>query len=104
MQCGVDFGLLRRRHHCRICGLVICKHCSVTNVLLPGTLVHKRVCHECAQKVARQEHRKPGPPPQVSAMKHIIMSPERPQPAPLQAEEPPMSPYGADGMVNVFLK
>ena len=26
--CGGTFGILRRRHHCRLCGDIICKECS----------------------------------------------------------------------------
>eukprot|EP01048_Picozoa_sp_COSAG05_P005499 COSAG05_NODE_328_length_11337_cov_252.011805_1_plen_594_part_10 len=28
LRCGADFGALRRRHHCRCCGWVICDSCS----------------------------------------------------------------------------
>ena len=29
MQCGVGFWLLRRRHHCRGCGWLLCDECSI---------------------------------------------------------------------------
>ena len=28
VQCGRGFGVRRRRHHCRLCGGIICKQCS----------------------------------------------------------------------------
>eukprot|EP00966_Prymnesium_polylepis_P249114 5759719-Prymnesium_polylepis.1 len=27
MQCNTAFGMMLRRHHCRWCGLVLCKRC-----------------------------------------------------------------------------
>ena len=28
-ECAAKFGLTRRRHHCRLCGAVICNECSL---------------------------------------------------------------------------
>lgn len=28
MKCHKSFGVRRRRHHCRLCGDIICKQCS----------------------------------------------------------------------------
>lgn len=62
-QCGASFGLLKRRHHCRNCGTVVCGNCSnhtlpakkiqsctqkisgVTKILSPDENV--RVCNDC---------------------------------------------------------
>lgn len=51
LRCGMAFGLLLWRHHCRICGLLVCNPCSLrSNPILdaPG-LEHSRVCRECWQ-------------------------------------------------------
>merc|ERR1711871_789074 len=32
--CTKEFNLLRRRHHCRACGRVVCKKCSPTRMVL----------------------------------------------------------------------
>eukprot|EP01065_Artemidia_motanka_P006927 TRINITY_DN13389_c0_g1_i2.p1 TRINITY_DN13389_c0_g1~~TRINITY_DN13389_c0_g1_i2.p1 ORF type:complete len:829 (+),score=199.59 TRINITY_DN13389_c0_g1_i2:884-3370(+) len=62
MSCGVTFGFVRRRHHCRSCGGIFCASCSDERRRLPqyysqnqgGTLQDKearrpkRVCRRCA--------------------------------------------------------
>jgi len=58
MRCEkVKFGLLKRRHHCRSCGLVVCESCSPHRVALPKYLkiagLH-RACHNCAEAIWRQ--------------------------------------------------
>nr|CCA21123.1 Mitochondrial Carrier (MC) Family putative [Albugo laibachii Nc14] len=68
-HCNTKFGVLRRRHHCRLCGCVYCSDCLSTKVRLPpATLsnpssmplqdaVHKSerqqaICPRCARNVA----------------------------------------------------
>lgn len=34
--CSRKFTLMRRRHHCRVCGLVVCDSCSRSRVVLPA--------------------------------------------------------------------
>ncbi|XP_071961170.1 FYVE, RhoGEF and PH domain-containing protein 1-like [Antedon mediterranea] len=52
MRCALDFGLTRRRHHCRACGVVVCSRCSNQQAELaydsnkPG-----RVCRKCYVKL-----------------------------------------------------
>mmetsp|Transcript_25442 Transcript_25442/g.72946 ORF Transcript_25442/g.72946 Transcript_25442/m.72946 type:complete len:804 (-) Transcript_25442:36-2447(-) len=58
MKCGVQFGTLVRRHHCRHCGALVCSSCSQHSVELvaPGgeSGVSRpqmgRVCFTCYQK------------------------------------------------------
>eukprot|EP00656_Telonema_subtile_P055130 TRINITY_DN8444_c0_g1_i4.p1 TRINITY_DN8444_c0_g1~~TRINITY_DN8444_c0_g1_i4.p1 ORF type:complete len:467 (-),score=54.73 TRINITY_DN8444_c0_g1_i4:70-1470(-) len=51
-RCSASFGLIRRRHHCRGCGVVLCNACCVWNVL-PEAFGHgedaQRVCRWCIQ-------------------------------------------------------
>lgn len=48
-DCGRPFGLLRRRHHCRLCGQIFCQACSSRYVDgRPYNLAgHLRVCEHC---------------------------------------------------------
>jgi hypothetical protein len=50
--CGGRWGLLRRRHHCRACGQLVCDDCSRARMAVPGSENQKRVCDLCA--VARR--------------------------------------------------
>lgn len=52
--CDVVFGpLFRRRHHCRVCGELVCKNHSLSRKLLPAfgyMAVPQRICDYCAGK------------------------------------------------------
>eukprot|EP00808_Paulinella_micropora_P023249 g9438.t1 len=45
--CQVEFGLLLRRHHCRICGNVLCDACSNLKSWLPRVRAPQRTCERC---------------------------------------------------------
>jgi len=47
MECGIKFTTLRRRHHCRRCGNVVCGKCSDQNIRLDNTKKEVRVCRSC---------------------------------------------------------
>ncbi|VDL93674.1 unnamed protein product [Schistocephalus solidus] len=46
-QCAVPFGLSRRKHHCRNCGLIFCYECSAYRMTLPSSSKPLRVCEAC---------------------------------------------------------
>ncbi|EFO18827.2 lateral signaling target protein 2 [Loa loa] len=47
--CGMQFTLVRRRHHCRNCGRIFCSRCSANSLPLPELGYDKkvRVCNLC---------------------------------------------------------
>ncbi|KAF2072417.1 hypothetical protein CYY_006274 [Polysphondylium violaceum] len=47
MECGIKFTAIRRRHHCRRCGNVVCGKCSDQNIRLDNTKKEVRVCRSC---------------------------------------------------------
>lgn len=56
-RCGVAFSMLRRKHHCRLCGLVVCDTCSQHAVPLPEQQLSPRpvrVCHWCYRKIGME--------------------------------------------------
>ncbi|KAJ8530446.1 hypothetical protein ON010_g14466 [Phytophthora cinnamomi] len=48
--CGVEFDLLKRKHHCRGCGLVFCGRCTAhfDRVVKFGLVEPVRLCNNCA--------------------------------------------------------
>ena len=48
-QCGKEFGLMRRKHHCRNCGNIFCNDCSSRNCIIPESTYtsQERVCDGC---------------------------------------------------------
>eukprot|EP00823_Brevimastigomonas_motovehiculus_P002198 TRINITY_DN137_c0_g1_i2.p2 TRINITY_DN137_c0_g1~~TRINITY_DN137_c0_g1_i2.p2 ORF type:complete len:301 (+),score=74.50 TRINITY_DN137_c0_g1_i2:65-904(+) len=54
MLCGLLFSILERKHHCRLCGYVVCSKCSENRVALPKLTSDKkvRVCDRCFQRFA----------------------------------------------------
>jgi len=64
-QCGIEFGIFKRKHHCRNCGRIFCYDCSdkkkklskkKTNKLFSFLTGEKeRVCIKCFNKITEQE-------------------------------------------------
>lgn len=52
--CSCDFNVFIRRHHCRFCGLLVCKNCSPM-ISIPPVFGKKeqRVCYKCIPKEKR---------------------------------------------------
>lgn len=50
MVCTADFSpLLRRKHHCRACGRVVCSSCSRARVLVVGLRGPQKACTDCVR-------------------------------------------------------
>ena len=46
-NCNAIFTFFRRRHHCRMCGHVVCDKCSPNKMVVPGYEGVARVCNQC---------------------------------------------------------
>ncbi|KAF9401819.1 hypothetical protein BGX21_000457 [Mortierella sp. AD011] len=58
MICTEEFGtFFRRRHHCRVCGKVVCHSCSSHTILIKGTTSEKlgRACDDCFDAMPPEE-------------------------------------------------
>jgi len=53
MVCNRSFGMLKRRHHCRSCGKLVCGSCSSQKTYLPNISMDARVrvCLNCFKKI-----------------------------------------------------
>ncbi|OQS04103.1 dihydroflavonol-4-reductase [Thraustotheca clavata] len=47
--CGAQFSFLRRKHHCRECGRIICADCSMSRAVVEGLSERARLCDQCVQ-------------------------------------------------------
>ncbi|KAJ3091738.1 hypothetical protein HK100_007114 [Physocladia obscura] len=58
--CGIRFGLVTRRHHCRTCGGVFCGACSHFRIRLDQNAephphgLESRICHQCHKEFVRR--------------------------------------------------
>ena len=50
-RCEKPFTPLRRKHHCRQCGLIYCSACTSTKLKVEGSQNLKRVCRKCANNM-----------------------------------------------------
>lgn len=58
MQCNLKFSILRRRHHCRCCGQLLCSSCCCLKAKLEYTNsnVEVRICIQCDDTLSKFEH------------------------------------------------
>lgn len=54
MKCKSQFTLINRRHHCRLCGAVICKNCFTKRIAPSISDKPVPVCRDCVNKKAVQ--------------------------------------------------
>ena len=68
-KCGVKFTFLRRRHHCRQCGRLVCSKCSSRKLAYNNN--KQRVCDECWYEIRlEEEQRKRGEKWRISV--HLV--------------------------------
>lgn len=55
----MEFGLIKRRHHCRACGGIFCSSCSLSREAFPHLGYHEpvRCCNPCATIMHEQRQR-----------------------------------------------
>ncbi|OQR97240.1 hypothetical protein ACHHYP_12316 [Achlya hypogyna] len=58
-SCGIRFTFYRRRHHCRVCGEVVCRKCTRTVYLVNTASNVGLACIECAIPLASPRSTRP---------------------------------------------
>ena len=61
VDCGINFTIYERRHHCRCCGRVFCSSCSQYQAEIPRLKILQpvRVCKTCHDSETSQKTKKP---------------------------------------------
>jgi acyl carrier protein len=54
MLCSTGFTILRRRHHCRVCGRVVCGNCSTKRVRVKHSTELERACEQCHSQIVKR--------------------------------------------------
>jgi hypothetical protein len=54
LSCDSLFNVIKRKHHCRLCGIIVCNDCCKTRIQVPGLVEQEpqgsRVCKTCFEK------------------------------------------------------
>ncbi|MES1915328.1 MAG: hypothetical protein MHM6MM_007297 [Cercozoa sp. M6MM] len=53
--CNAKFSLVFRRHHCRMCGALVCNDCSKSRAEIKGNKKPVRICDRCVRLVMEQQ-------------------------------------------------
>jgi len=57
--CGTAFSLIKRRHHCRYCGNLVCEQCSTKRMKVNTKKEPLRVCDHCVAQIKGEALPKP---------------------------------------------
>ncbi|KNC99883.1 uncharacterized protein SPPG_05256 [Spizellomyces punctatus DAOM BR117] len=56
MLCSQEFNIIKRKHHCRACGKVVCHACSSRYFIIPGLDEDRpaRACNPCYDRISKE--------------------------------------------------
>lgn len=93
MQCDSKFSLIKRRHHCRACGLLLCSSCCNEKFILPYLGSEGRICKNCLEILivqAQQQQNLPRNPNPANPMEYCSTLPPQQQVSVTATQPPPM--------------
>lgn len=82
MQCDIKFSLIKRRHHCRACGLLLCSGCCNEKFHLHYLGAEGRICgscHDTLLKAQQQQLNQPRNPNPANPMEYCSTLPPQQQ-------------------------
>lgn len=82
MQCDAKFSMIKRRHHCRACGLLLCSSCCNEKFVLPYLGSEGRICKNCLEILivqAQQQQNQPRNPNPANPMEYCSTLPPQQQ-------------------------
>lgn len=85
MQCDMKFSLIKRRHHCRACGLLLCSSCCNEKFHLQYLGAEGRICRNCHEvllKSQQQQQNQPRNPNPANPMEYCSTLPPQQQVSP----------------------
>lgn len=90
MQCDIKFSMMKRRHHCRACGLLLCSSCCSEKFHVHYLGTEGRVCRNCHEILvkAQQQQNQPRNPNPANPMEYCSTLPPQQQVTPNSAQPP----------------
>lgn len=82
MQCDLKFSLIKRRHHCRACGLLLCSSCCSEKFFLHYLGSEGRICASCFETLVKnqqQQQNQPRNPNPANPMEYCSTLPPQQQ-------------------------
>lgn len=97
MHCDTKFSMIKRRHHCRACGLLLCSSCCNAKFFLHYLGAEGRICQNCLEileKAQQQQQNLPRNPNPANPMEYCSTLPPQQQVSPNSAQPSVMVPSG----------
>lgn len=91
MQCDTKFSLMKRRHHCRACGLLLCSTCCNQKFHLVYLGAEGRICGSCHETLVKQQQQQlnqPRNPNPANPMEYCSTLPPQQQVNPGSTQPP----------------
>lgn len=91
MQCDTKFSLIKRRHHCRACGLLLCSGCCNQKFHLAYLGAEGRICGSCNETLLKQQQQQqnlPRNPNPANPMEYCSTLPPQQQVNPGSTQPP----------------
>lgn len=94
MHCDTKFSMIKRRHHCRACGLLLCSNCCSEKFLLHYLGTEQRICRTCHETLVKAQHQQPRNPNPANPMEYCSTLPPQQQVSPGTVQPTVMVPSG----------